>query len=162
MSFPTNTYTSGSAAVSDFLNRAAANGLSPSISLDANAMVFAVLSNMFESLPNTTAAARSAVVAAAGNVPANVSFVELANETEAAYAAVLVAPAASEYGVLKVIAMGENDTDAVTVDVTDVIGVPDSHTLATFDADGETLVLVGAPAGWLYVASSGVALSTPD
>jgi hypothetical protein len=162
MSFPASTYTSSSAAISDFLNKAQANGLNITASVDANGLVFATLANMFENVPNTTAIARSAVLADEGNIPSLVSFVELANETEASYAAVLPAPAVGEYGLVKVIAMGANDDDSVTIDITDVVNVPDGDTLATFDADTETLVLVGSPAGWVYLSHAGVTLSTPD
>ena len=161
MSFPAVAYTSSSAAISDFLNKAKANGLNTSTSMDVYAVAFATLANLFEDLPGSTSFARAGALADAGNIPANVNYVELSNETEAAYAAVLVAPAASEYGLLKVIALGANDADEVTIDVTNAIGIPGSDTLATFDAEDEVLALLGTPAGWVYIAHSGVTFSTP-
>jgi hypothetical protein len=162
MSFPASTYTSSSAAISDFLNKAQANGLNVTASVDANGLVFATLANMFENVPNTTAIARSAVVEAAGNVPANVSFVELSNETEAAYAIDLVAPLPSEYGLVKVIALGANDDDEVTMGIADLLNAPDGDTLATFESEGVSLCIVGTPAGWLYLGDNAVTFSSDD
>ena len=162
MAFPVQTYTSSSAAISDFVNKALANGLVTSASVDANALVFATLSNMFSGLPETLPLAKAAVLEDAGNIPALVTYVELSNETEDTYAAVLPAPVAGEYGVVKVIALGENDADTVTMDLTDVLNVPDADELATFTSEGDTLVVVGTPAGFCYLSHSGVTLSTPS
>ena len=162
MAFPVQTYTSSSAAISDFVNKALANGLVTSASVDANALVFATLANMFSDVPATVGVARAGALADAGDIPSNVSYVELANETEDTYAAVLPAPLTAEYGVVKVIALGAEDADEVTIDLTDVLNVPDSDTLATFAAEGDVLAVVGTPGGWLYVSHSGVTLSTPS
>lgn len=162
MSFPAIAYTNSSAAVSDFLNKAAANGLNTSASMDAYAVAFATLSNLFENLPNTTGLSRSAVVADAGNIPSNVSFVELENETGDPYAINLVAPLASEYGQVKVIYLGEKDADDVTMVTADLLKVPDGDTLATFVSDGVSLCIVGTPAGWLYLGDNAVTFSSPE
>jgi hypothetical protein len=161
MTFPTRTYTRSSDAIADFVNKAGENGLAPSASIDAQALLFAVAANLFDGLPASTELARAATLEDAGDIPANVSYVELSNETESTYAAVLVAPVAGEYGTIKTIAMGANDADTVTIDLTDVLNVPDADTLATFDAEDEVLALVGTPGGWLYVSHAGVTLSTP-
>jgi hypothetical protein len=162
MSFPAIAYTSSSAAISDFLNKAKENGLVTSSSVDAYALIFATLANLFENVPATTALARSAVVEAAGDVPANVSFVELSNETEAAYAIDLVAPLPSEYGLVKVIALGSNDDDEVTMSISDLLDAPNGDTVATFESEGVSLCIVGTPAGWLYLGDNAVTFSNND
>jgi len=162
MAFPAIAYTSSSAAVSDFLNKASANGLNTSASVDAYALIFATLANLFENIPASVSLSRSALVEAAGDVPANVSFVELSNETEAAYAINLVAPLPSEYGLVKVIALGSNDDDDVTMVIADLLDAPGADTLATFASDGVSLCIVGTPAGWLYLGDNAVTFSSPE
>jgi len=73
----------------------------------------------------------------------------------------LPAPLASEYGQTKLIVMGANDDDDVTIDLDNVINVPDSDTLATFSSDGDLLVVLGSPVGWIYTFSVGAAFSQP-
>jgi hypothetical protein len=162
MSFPSSSYLNSASAISEFVNKARENGLVTSASVDAYALVFATLANIFDNVPTSTTLTRSATMSEAGDIPANVNHVELSNETEDNYVITLVAPLAGEYGLLKVIAFGANDADDVTLDVTDVINVPEGHTLATFEDEGNLLVLLGTSAGWLYIASSGVDLSTPE
>jgi hypothetical protein len=162
MSFPAIAYTSSSAAVSDFINKAKANGLVTSTSVDVYALAFATLANLFENLPNTTGLSRSAVLADAGDVPANVSFVELENETGDPYAIDLVAPLASEYGQVKVIYLGDKDADGVTMSIADLLNAPNGDTLATFASEGVSLCIVGTPAGWLYLGDNAVTFSSPD
>jgi hypothetical protein len=162
MAFPVQTYTSSSAAISDFVNKALANGLVTNASLDANALVFATLANLFSDVPATVGLARTAVLADAGDIPANVSYVELANDTGDEYAAVLPAPLASEYGMVKVIAMGEEDGDDVTMDVSGLLQAPGGDTVATFGGSGVSLAVVGTPAGWLYLADNAVVFSSDD
>ena len=162
MAFPAIAYTSSSAAISDFLNKAKENGLNTSSSVDAYALIFATLANLFENVPATTSLSRSALVEAAGDVPANVSFVELSNETEAAYAIDLVAPLPSEYGLVKVIALGSNDDDEVTMSIADLLDAPNGDTVATFGGEGVSLCIVGTPAGWLYLGDNAVTFSNND
>jgi hypothetical protein len=50
--FPKTTYNNSSAAISDFLNKARDNGLDTSISMDASAVAFATLANLFSSVPD--------------------------------------------------------------------------------------------------------------
>lgn len=162
MGFPSTVYTSGSAAMSGFVNKALENGLATSLSVDAYSLVFSVLANMFEDVPGSTSLSRSALVEGPGNVPANVSFVELSNETGDDYAIELVAPLTSEYGLVKVIALGENDEDEVTMNIADLLNAPDGDTLATFESEGVSLCIVGTPAGWLYLGDNAVTFSTPN
>jgi len=79
------------------------------------------------------------------------------------FAVTLAAPTAAEVGKLKIITLESISSSAVTMALTEVIGGT-AGTSASFDAAGETLVLVGvesAPASfkWLVLKEHGVTLS---
>lgn len=75
---------------------------------------------------------------------------------------VLPAPTAAEVGQLKIITLDTLTSGAVTMALTNAIGGSQA-TSASFDAAGETLVLIGAVYGttykWLVLKEHGVTLS---
>ncbi len=72
-----------------------------------------------------------------------------------AYAIILAAPSAAMKGKLLTIEYVGGDTDAVTLALTNVQG-QSSGTTATFNADNETLILVGGDDKWNVVGEVGV------
>lgn len=72
-----------------------------------------------------------------------------------AYAITLAAPSAAMRGKTLIIEYIGGDTDAVTLALTNVQG-QSSGTTATFNADNETLILVGGLAKWNVAAEIGV------
>lgn len=75
-----------------------------------------------------------------------------------AYAITLAAPSAAMRGKLLTIEYIGGDTDAVTLALTDVQG-QSSGTTATFNADNETLILVGGQAKWNVIKEVGVTMA---
>lgn len=71
-----------------------------------------------------------------------------------AYAITLAAPGAGAIGAVLVIEYVGGDTDAVTLALTNIIG-ESGGTGATFDADGEGLVLIGTALGWVVLSEFG-------
>ncbi len=78
--------------------------------------------------------------------------------TGAAYAFTLAAPSAAMLGELLHISMTGGGTDAKTLALTNVQG-GSAATTASFNADDETLVLVGGPNKWTVLNETGVTLS---
>ncbi len=78
--------------------------------------------------------------------------------TGGAYAITLAAPSAAMKGKTLVIEYIGGDTDAVTLALTNVIGGSQATT-ATFNADNETLILIGGEAKWCVLAEIGVVLT---
>jgi hypothetical protein len=71
----------------------------------------------------------------------------------------LAAPTSAENGVVKTIEMIAGDgTNTVTLALTNVVG-GSASTTATFDAAGETLVLVARSAKWVVLQELGVTLT---
>lgn len=93
--------------------------------------------------------------AAAVTVDGTINRVTLAG---GAYAITLAAPSAAMRGKLLTIEYIEGDTDAVTLALTNVQG-GSAATSALFNADNETLILVGGLAKWNVVKEVGVTLS---
>lgn len=75
-----------------------------------------------------------------------------------AYAITLAAPSAAMRGRTLVIEYGQGGTDAVTLALTNVQG-GSAATTATFNADNETLILVGGESKWNVMVEIGVTLS---
>lgn len=71
-----------------------------------------------------------------------------------AYAITLAVPGAAAIGAILVIEYAGGDTDAVTLALTNVIG-ESGGTTATFNADGEGMVLIGTTLGWVVLAEFG-------
>lgn len=99
-----------------------------------------------------TLATQAITAAAAITVDGTINRVTLAG---GAYAITLAAPSAAMRGKTLTIEYIGGDTDAVTLALTNVQG-QSSGTTATFNADNETLVLVGGLAKWNVVAEVGV------
>jgi len=75
-----------------------------------------------------------------------------------AYAITLAAPSAAMRGKILVIEYGQGATDAVTMALTNVQG-GSLGTSASFNADNETLILIGGESKWNVIAEIGVTLS---
>jgi len=71
-----------------------------------------------------------------------------------AYAITLAVPGAAAVGKFLVIEYRGGDTDAVTLALTNVVGGT-AATTATFNADGEGILLYGAAAKWVVVKEFG-------
>lgn len=71
-----------------------------------------------------------------------------------AYAITLAVPDAAAIGAVLVIEYAGGDTDAVTMALTNVIG-ESGGTTATFNADGEGMVLIGTALGWVVLSEFG-------
>lgn len=84
-------------------------------------------------------------ITAAGAVQLQATYVSLA-VASGSYAITLAAPTADEYGVIKTIAMRDATGTSVTLVLTNVVG--GGGTLATFDAVGEHLTVVGGHGSW--------------
>lgn len=84
-------------------------------------------------------------------------YVDITGPASSTYAVTLAAP--SRGGQMLVIEMtATTSTNAVTLDLTNVVGGSASST-ATFDAAGETLVLVSNGSKWVVLKEQGVALT---
>lgn len=75
-----------------------------------------------------------------------------------AYAITLAAPSAAMRGKTLVIEYGQGTTDAVTLALTNVQG-GSAATTASFNADNETLILIGGESKWNVIAEIGVTLT---
>jgi hypothetical protein len=96
-------------------------------------------------------------ITAAGAVDVNANHVSIVGPATSTYAITLAAPARA--GQLLAITMtSTTSTNAVTLALTNVIGGSAAST-ATFNAAGETLVLVSTAEKWVVVAEAGVTLS---
>lgn len=97
-------------------------------------------------------------LAAAGEIALGSKLTNVANATGADIAVTLAAPTAAEVGLVKVIYMTVRTTHDITLALTNVVGGTQAAT-ATFDAVGETLVLVGGNGKWIVLKELGVTLS---
>lgn len=96
---------------------------------------------------------------AAGAIGLTMRYVTLVGPASSTYAVTLAAPTANEQGQVKVIRMlSTTGTNAVTLALTNVSG-GSAASSASFDAAGETLVLVAAGAKWVVLKELGVTLS---
>lgn len=94
--------------------------------------------------------------AAAIAVDGSVSVASI--DSGGAYAITLAAPSAAMRGKLLTIEYSQGATDAVTLALTNVQG-GSAATTATFNADNETLILVGGESKWNVVKEVGVTLT---
>ena len=94
---------------------------------------------------------------AAGAIDLDADYVSL-SVASGTYAVTLAAPAAAQYGRVKVIEMIDATGTSVTMSLANVVGGT-AATTATFNAVDETLVLVGSAAGWIVLKEHGVTLS---
>lgn len=102
-----------------------------------------------------SAQTQAITAAAAITVDGTIDRVTLAG---GAYAITLAAPSAAMRGKMLTIEYIGGDTDAVTLALTNVQG-QSSGTTATFNADNETLILVGGLAKWNVIKEVGVTMS---
>lgn len=98
-------------------------------------------------------------ITAAGAISLTARYVNITGPASSTYAVTLAAPTANEAGIVKVIRMiATTSTNAVTLALTNIEGGT-AATSASFDAAGETLVVVAAGAKWLVLKEQGVTLS---
>ena len=98
-------------------------------------------------------------VTGAGALTLGKTYHSLSNSSGSTYAVTLAAPTSAENGVVKTIEMIAGDgTNTVTLALTNVVG-GSASTTATFDAAGETLVLVARSAKWVVLDELGVTLT---
>ena len=102
------------------------------------------------------ASAQFEVIAEGGVVSVVKRVTKLTQTTTGAIT--LAAPGADMLGVVKAIEQVDGGTDAVTLALTNVDG-GSAATTASFNATGETLILVGGVSKWHVVAEIGVTLS---
>jgi hypothetical protein len=102
---------------------------------------------------------KAQVLTATGAIDVDARHVSL-NVADGTYAVTLAAPSEDQLGMIKVIEMDDDTGTSVTLALTNVRDVPTSHTLATFDAEHEHLVLVAGLTSWRYLAGT-AGLSTP-
>lgn len=101
--------------------------------------------------------ARTQAITAAAAIDLDARYVTIVGPAASTYAVTLAAPDRS--GIVKVIRMlSTTSTNAVTLALTNVAGGT-AATSASFDAAGETLVLVSAGTKWIVLAEVGVTLS---
>lgn len=96
---------------------------------------------------------------AAGAITPDASNTTLANSSGSTYAVTLAAPGASTASQVKVIRMTSGSgVNTVTLALTNVVG-GSAATTATFDAAGETLILISTGAAWMVIKEHGVTLT---
>lgn len=99
----------------------------------------------------------SQAITEAGAIELAATYVDITGPESSTYAVTLAAPTVP--GIVKVIEMtATTDTNAVTLALTNVVGGSEASS-ASFDAAGETLVLVSAGDKWVVLAEVGVTLS---
>lgn len=96
-------------------------------------------------------------ITAADAIDLEAVYVDITGPASSTYAVTLAAPARP--GMIKVIEMtGTTATNAVTLALTNVVG-GSAATTATFNAAGETLVLLSSGTAWVVLAEVGVTLA---
>lgn len=110
-----------------------------------------------EELNDNDISARTQSITAAGAIDLDARHVRITGPATSTYAVTLAAP--TRAGVVKIIEMiGTTSTNAVTLALTNVVGGSQASS-ASFDAAGETLVLVSAAGKWVVLKEVGVSLS---
>lgn len=100
---------------------------------------------------------RTQTITAAGAIDLDANHIKITGPASSTYAVTLAAP--TKAGITKVIEMiGTTSTNAVTLALTNVVGGTAASS-ASFDAAGETLILVSRNAKWVVVKELGVTLS---
>lgn len=94
----------------------------------------------------------------AGEINLNAKYVSLEKGEGDSFAVTLAAPSSSQFGETMVIEMTVATANTVTLALTNVVG-GSAGNLATFDAVGETLVLVASGTKWVVIKELGVTLS---
>ena len=155
--FPEATPTNGVTAMSDLINKLIAAGYTPDAGLDQFGIVVAAVRNLITSRPATQLPTTQNLTAA-GAVNITAAVTTIVGPAASTYAVTLAAPSAP--GVTKEITMtSTTSTNAVTLALTEVVG-QSSGTSASFDAAGETLILMSNNAlKWVVIKEYGVTLS---
>lgn len=161
MAFPDTTPTSQPQATALLGNNAANAGLTNTVPFDRLTELEQVVANLLTSLPagiNITSSIPGATaLTAAGAVSITAPVTTVVGPATSTYAITLAAPASP--GIVKVITMlSTTSTNAVTLALTNVVGGT-AATSASFDAAGETLILVSNATKWVVVKEYGVTLS---
>lgn len=162
MSFPATTPTTQVQAQSLMSNAATTAGLPNSYNFDLITYVCAILGNLLTDLPAginiTSFIPGTQNLTAAGAASITVPVTTLVGPAASTYAITLAAPTAP--GIIKEITMtSTTSTNAVTLALTNVVGGTASSS-ASFDAAGETLVLISNNVGkWVVFKEYGVTLS---
>lgn len=100
---------------------------------------------------------RTQAIASAGAIALDARHVKITGPASSTYAVTLAAP--SRAGIVKVVEMvATTGSNAVTLALTNVVG-GSAGSSASFNAAGETLVLVSANDKWAVLAEVGVTLS---
>lgn len=102
--------------------------------------------------------ANTETLSAAGAISLGSKLTNVANATGADIAVTLAAPTAAETGLIKTIYMTVRTSHNITLALTNVVGGT-AATSATFDAVGETLVLLGGVGKWIVLKEVGVTLA---
>lgn len=106
-----------------------------------------------------TALGERQALTAAGAISTTSKYTSLVGPASSTYAVTLAAPTAEQEGRVKVIEMlSTTGSNAVTLALTNVVGGSAAST-ATFNAAGETLVLVASSGKWVVIKEVGVTLS---
>lgn len=109
------------------------------------------------SVLGATLAGKVQEITEAGAISLNSNHVKITGPESSTYAVTLAAP--SRGGQVLVVEMtGTTDTNAVTLALTNVVGGT-AGTSASFNAAGETLVLVSSSTKWVVLKEQGVTLS---
>lgn len=161
MAFPATTPTSQPQASALLSNNAANAGLTNATPFDRLTNLEQVVANLLTDLPAginiTSAVPGTQALTAAGAASVTVPVTTIVGPAASTYAITLAAPSAP--GITKVITMlSTTSTNTVTLALTNVVGGTQTTT-ATFDAAGETLILVSNATKWVVVKEYGVTLS---
>lgn len=161
MAFPATTPTSQPQATALLGNNAANAGLTNTVPFDRLTELEQVVANLLTDLPTginvTSYVPGTQALTAAGAASVTVPVTTVVGPTSSTYAITLAAPSAP--GITKVITMlSTTSTNAVTLALTNVVGGTAASS-ASFDAAGETLILVSNATKWVVVKEYGVTLS---
>jgi hypothetical protein len=145
--------------MSDLINTLIAAGYTPNANLNQFGIVTAAVRNLITSRPATQLPTTENITAA-GAVSISTQVSTLVGPAASTYAITLAAPTTGVPGQIKEITMtSTTGTNAVTLALTNVVG-QSSGTSASFDAAGETLVLISNSVGkWVVIKEYGVTLS---
>lgn len=152
--FPAATSTNSQAAESRFENACINAGYVGTIPM--NERLYDVVGGLLQTSPTTLLPATEAITAASA-VSILIPVTNVTGPAASTYAITLAAPSAP--GIVKVITMtATTGTNAVTLALTNVVG-GSAATSASFDAAGETLILISNNTKWVVFKEFGVTLT---
>ena len=109
-------------------------------------------------LTATAALQAKQTISEAGGIDLSAKYVAISKGAGDSFAVTLAAPTAAQAGETKVVEMVLCTANTVTLALTNVVGGT-YDALATFDAVGETLVLVASGTKWVVLKEQGVTLT---